>query len=335
MSVVMAMVPSSTQVDRVFPFTSTAAAADSGLSAPTATDRILLLESDFQRRSQHLHILTQAGVEAGYEIDGAADIDEALVQLEQRAPAFILWVPSADHAWQNDTINELRSHHETRDIPVVVWMLTPDTEGFIPSAFASGARDVWVGPMRLEELSARICAQVKLERQFAQLRAQISIDPLTGILNRRGILEVLEHETNRLQRNQNALGILLIDVDAFKRINDNYGHVLGDEVLCSIGAALKQSIRRTDAVGRLGGDEFLVVLPDVSEAQAQQVADRVNEEIAALDILPHAQPVRVSIGIAVTESNRPSSKVLINDADQSMYQRKRANTNPFEPVETQ
>jgi two-component system cell cycle response regulator len=263
----------------------------------------------------------------GFTAVAAASADEVLCKAEDKQPDLILMAQLAGESWDATRLEELRMHPDTRDVPFV--MLCEDSDRHLAvAALEAGIRDVWMGPLSPAELGARLRAQLRVQDEMRRLRTQVCIDELTGIFNRRGILDMLERETNRLSHNGTPLGILLIDIDDFKHINDTYGHVTGDEVLRAIGKVLHGSIRRSDAAGRIGGDEFLVVLPGVDEAQAHQVADRIRAGIDQIAIADSGVRVSASIGVAVSQALGGSSGRLIDDADRSMYRRKRRDT-PF------
>lgn len=283
-----------------------------------AEARILLIDADRDSRASHRRALRKGG----FAVDAANNDRAATSSLGRRKPDLVLLRLARAHQWDPSGLEELHTHPDARDIPIVIL-----SEGFdaaaVVSALDRGARDVWAGPITGDELVARIRAQLRTTREIHRLREQVCIDELTGILNRRGILNVLERETNRLSRDGTPLGILLIDVDDFKLVNDTYGHRTGDQVLRDIGRVLRESVRATDAAGRLGGDEFLVVLAGVSEAQAQRVARRIRRDIESITVPPAGRCVRVSIGVAVTRAKSASSHMLLDDADQSMYRAKR------------
>ncbi|WP_428265800.1 GGDEF domain-containing response regulator [Haliangium sp.] len=264
----------------------------------------------------------------GFVTRAASDVSGVVTHLGARATDLLMVGLAPGERWRGGCLNELRGHPDGRELPVVVLCEDGDRRSAV-AALEDGARDVWVGPLSPLELGARMRSQLRLAAEMQRLRQQVCIDELTGIFNRRGILGMLERETNRLSHNGTALGILLIDLDDFKHINDTYGHSAGDDVLRAIGEVLVNSTRRSDAAGRLGGDEFLVVLPGVDEEQAHQVADRIRSGIGDIRIPGARVRVSASIGVAVSEQRDcPTGHGLIEHADRSMYRRKRANTLP-------
>lgn len=149
-------------------------------------------------------------------------------------------------------------------------------------------------------------------------------DPLTGIMNRRALLAALDIEQSRSERHGYPMSLLLLDVDHFKAINDQYGHAMGDQVLATLGNLLTGKLRKTDFVGRWGGEEFVIVLSGADEVGGSIAAERIRAAVEKME-LHDAQgaqvPVRVSIGLACLEVN-DTAEMLIERADRAMYQAK-------------
>jgi len=155
-----------------------------------------------------------------------------------------------------------------------------------------------------------------------QLEAEATRDFMTGTLNRRGIERALKAEMNRSRRYNMALSIALIDIDCFKQINDSLGHAEGDRVLLSISKALEDSLRAYDAIGRFGGDEFLIVMPNTPASEAFTVMERLRIEIARL---PY-EAVTLSIGISKMAFNETYTALLAS-ADEALYRAKQDGRN--------
>jgi diguanylate cyclase (GGDEF)-like protein len=161
----------------------------------------------------------------------------------------------------------------------------------------------------------------RYQRRLArQLEQQAAVDSLTGCWNRRAFNERMAQEIQRAVRHHRPLSIAMIDVDHFKSVNDQWGHLLGDELLAWVGGALRAMARTTDIVGRLGGDEFVVLMPDTNPTAA------VNQAIRLRHALPGDAPVPVtlSVGIAGLDRNDPSAETLMRTADASLYEIKRS-----------
>jgi diguanylate cyclase (GGDEF)-like protein len=153
----------------------------------------------------------------------------------------------------------------------------------------------------------------RLERLAAQ-------DPLTGLVNPRAFDQICHKELARSRRDDTPLALLMLDVDHFKEINDACGHPYGDEVLRQIANVLRSEVRPHDAVARLGGEEFAILLPDTHAAQAAEVAERMRESITAL---PAQLPLTASVGVAICEAGTASYDDLLEEADSAMYLAKR------------
>jgi diguanylate cyclase (GGDEF)-like protein len=160
------------------------------------------------------------------------------------------------------------------------------------------------------------------ERNRDELQRLLNEDALTGARTRRSILDMLEYEVERARRTPVKLSIMMIDVDHFKVINDRHGHVVGDEVLRQFVRSVKTSLRRPSEIGRYGGEEFLVVLPDTDAAQALQVAERIRSVVSTAS--PDIPTYTISIGIEeLSKSGTHSVDPFIAKADNALYEAKR------------
>ncbi|HEX8992878.1 MAG TPA: GGDEF domain-containing protein [Anaerolineales bacterium] len=164
-----------------------------------------------------------------------------------------------------------------------------------------------------------------LEEREAALRELSVRDHLTELFNRRYLEESLEREIRRSERGQRSIGIILFDIDDFKRINDSQGHAAGDEVLRSIGKLAREVIRGGDIACRQGGDEFVLVLPETSHQTARQRAEGLLASIRNLNMEYHGHalgPVTISAGIAVYPQHGDTGEELLHAADQALYRAK-------------
>jgi two-component system cell cycle response regulator len=154
-------------------------------------------------------------------------------------------------------------------------------------------------------------------------------DALTGLKNRRFLMDVLEREVAREHRGESGLALLLVDVDEFKRINDEAGHVFGDSVLREIAALIARQARRTDCLARYGGDEFAVVLSESSRAGAEIFAERLRGQVeqTRFDLDGKTFSVTLSIGVAIWRPEIGTSDAFLNAADVALYAAKAAGRN--------
>lgn len=172
---------------------------------------------------------------------------------------------------------------------------------------------------------------LELARQAAEaeLARQASVDPLTGLANRRTFLERCQGALLLLQRYRSSFSVLLLDLDHFKLVNDGLGHDAGDYVLCEIAQLLRQQLRDTDQIARWGGEEFCILLPQESSMHAMQLAQRLCDAVASLELYWHEQPIRLtaSIGVAGTLSPQDNVDMLLARADQALSVAKQAGRN--------
>ena len=175
--------------------------------------------------------------------------------------------------------------------------------------------------------SAYVLSQ-RVRRQSARLEQLSRTDPLTGLANRRALLEATEHEFRRFRRSGHRATFMMIDVDRFKQLNDARGHAAGDEALRSIAAVLKATLRDTDTCGRLGGDEFGVVLTDASGGGVGELAERLRHAVDRLAVAGGEGPhPTISIGYAQVHAGMASSAQWMAAADAALFAAKGAGRN--------
>jgi len=289
--------------------------------------RLLLVDDDSVSRS----VLSRQLAARGYDILEAESGGAALRHLTQLDAPRMAVVD-----WNMGTINgpELCRILRGRS-PYVYVVLTTAREGRRPlvEAMNSGADGYIQKPVDVDELEAWLVAgqrivelQDGLLKAHAELERRATHDALTGIRNRGSLMEILGRELRRSLRTKSATGVILLDVDHFKTINDTRGHPVGDEVLVELAARCSRVVRDYDVVGRYGGEEFLVILPGGTLPDAASVGGRLLDAIAR-------RPFHVSSGeLNVTASAGASSTgqgyldvdALIAAADTALYEAKRA-----------
>lgn len=197
----------------------------------------------------------------------------------------------------------------------------------------AGADDYLRKPFDIRELRVRVRAAERVLSEQDALRARAITDELTGILNRRGIVERLHHELALVARDGRDLSVLIADLDHFKAVNDTYGHPIGDEVLKEVTRRMRVQLRAYDDIGRFGGEEFAVLLPACEEIGAMSVAERIRSSVSSQPVLTSAGPVAVSVSIGIasvdTLDDYEPEHVLAR-ADKALYAAKHCGRNRIE-----
>lgn len=170
-----------------------------------------------------------------------------------------------------------------------------------------------------------------LRQDCVRARSESLIDPLTGVLNRRGFEQKLTELCHAGRTDECNVALLMLDIDHFKRVNDQFGHLIGDEVIKYVASIIKEAVRGADVVARFGGEEFAVLLPDTSQTGAMQAAHNIRQRISATSLRQKSTGLQigvitVSIGVAKYLEGM-SQEVFINAADKALYQAKNAGRN--------
>ena len=173
-----------------------------------------------------------------------------------------------------------------------------------------------------------------LKSELEQLRGLVQTDQMTGAFNRRGLDDIFKREAARADRNAQSLGVVLIDLDNFKQINDNFGHQYGDSVLINFVNVAKETLRPSDIVARFGGEEFVILLPDVEMEDALTIISRLQNnlgKIFSIQVDKQSIPVTFFAGVALRSFGEHQNSV-ISRADKALYQAKRTGKNQAIPA---
>ena len=217
-------------------------------------------------------------------------------------------------------------------------MLTSKSDAaHVVAGLESGADDFVRKPFDPAELGARLatgCRILQLEEQLVTARDELHrvamYDSLTGLLNRGAILDYLRREIARASRVQTTVGLMILDLDHFKGVNDTFGHLAGDQALKRVGNLLQSNFRSYDAAGRFGGEEFLVVMPNCGYTALTLRAEMVRLSMASLRLEFDGRPcsLTTSIGVATLDPNLGESlESLLQRADSALYEAKRYGRN--------
>jgi diguanylate cyclase (GGDEF)-like protein len=185
---------------------------------------------------------------------------------------------------------------------------------------------------RVEESVAQASPVLANLRNLALSQSRALTDGLTGLPNRRSIEDTFKRMTAQASRTGASLSAVLFDLDRFKQINDLFGHEKGDEVLAAVGTISVGNVRASDFVGRHGGEEFIVLLPDTDRESAVGVAEKLRQAIATIDVAGVSRPIRASFGVAALPEDAADSALLLRAADRALYVAKARGRNRVETV---
>ncbi len=235
-------------------------------------------------------------------------------------------------------LREFRRNEQLRDTPVV--MITgEDDKDLLYRALEAGATDFLRKPVEPVELIARArnmlrlrSRQLELTQANQKLEVMATTDDLTKLANRRYFLQTLKHECERSHRYSRPFSLAMIDVDHFKRVNDTYGHGIGDEVLRNLATVMVRVFRNVDCVGRLGGEEFAVCLPETDIPGAMRACDRLRTELESTSIDADGACISItaSVGLAGFDSETETPECLMKRADELLYKAKNNGRNRIE-----
>lgn len=292
--------------------------------------RILIIDDSPEDRELYRRLL-EHDAEGEFLFAEAETAEDGLAELRSFKPDCVL----LDYRLPGlDGLN-LLEHHESDPAhsgAAIIMLTGQGSVDIAVEALKTGAQDylikskITAEALRRAVLNAieKVRMQHELARKQAELQRLASEDELTGLSNRRHLLTRLEEELGRSRRYRLALSVLLIDLDHFKRINDTYGHLIGDEVLERLGQMLRGSLRRSDLAGRFGGEEFCVVAAHTNADSARAFAERIRRMVGELNFAPQGKPpfhVTCSIGVATADEATTATQLLAR-ADEALYRAK-------------
>jgi diguanylate cyclase (GGDEF)-like protein len=293
--------------------------------------RILIADDDITSRTVLAGVLRNEG----HEVKTAVDGGEALrALLTPGSPELVIldWMmPEIDGP---EVVRRVRAI-ETERPPYILMVTARGEKADIIAGLDAGANDYLAKPFDPGELRARISVGRRMIEMQAALNASCEAlayhachDPLTGLLNRRAILDRLNEELSRARRNSESLAVAMCDIDHFKKVNDAFGHLAGDDVLRSFAGILTDNLRLCDGVGRIGGEEFLVIAPFKAESEAVSLFSRLSRRVAEGEIQTRSGVLSftISIGVSYTTGGC-TADLALGVADSALYRAKREGRN--------
>ena len=294
--------------------------------------RILLVD-DRERAAER--IVTALREE--HQVERESDPAHALLRLPDGNFDLMIVSLSLEHADGLRLCSQVRSLDRTRHLPIMS-IIEPGDDARLLRGLDMGINDYIVRPFYANKLMARVHTQLKRKRYTAYLRMRLEqtvemaiLDPLTALHNRRYMTSHLKTLFEESSRCGKPLSVLLLDIDYFKAVNDSHGHDAGDSVLREFAARVRRNIRGIDLACRLGGEEFVVVMPDTDLARAYLVGERLRQCIAAAPFYAGERigtlEVTASVGVASLEFAEDTPELILKRADQALYCAKRDGRN--------
>lgn len=304
----------------------------------TGMAKILLAEDNVTQAS----IMKDYLESNGHEVIHVTDATAVFSALEKHSPDVILLARLLSNIDGTHICRSLKNNSDTSGIPIIMLTNKSTTSDKIVGLRA-GADDYIPEPVDEDELSALISARLRtksewddLKQTTRQLREMLtrvetlaSVDPLTGLFNRRRFETVIDKEFKRSIRYNIPLSCLMLDIDHFKKVNDAFGHAVGDGVLRETVNIIQNNIRDVDTAARWGGEEFIIMSPNTTKNNALVVADRIRKSMAGQSFPNVAEKkITISIGIAdIPDSAIKTKEQLINAADLALYDAKKSGRN--------
>ena len=287
--------------------------------------RVLIAEDDLTSRG----VLRRILIKWGYEVVVTSDGEEAWaeVQRENSPPLLILdWMmPGLDGV---EVCRRVRAV-PTPSPPYIILLTAREGRKDIVTGLEAGANDYLGKPFDHDELRARVDVGrrfIELNQQLLEtqriLELQARTDPLTGSMNRRAILERLGEEMARAERQDTSVGVGMMDIDFFKRINDTYGHGAGDDVLREVVTRSVLAMRPYDGFGRFGGEEFLMIIPGAGHSEVFGVFERIRAAVCGSPVETDGTKIDVSVSIGAATSGGESMDAVVRAADDALYRAK-------------
>ncbi|MFQ5637118.1 MAG: diguanylate cyclase [bacterium] len=292
----------------------------------------------------NVHLLTTYLSSEGYNIISAKDGEEAIEQVQNSHPDLVLLDVMMPKLNGFEVCRIIKKDKKTSFIPVIMVTALNELE-YKVKGMEAGADDFIAKPFNKLELLVRVRSLlrikylndalnekvIELQKAKDELRQLAITDGLTGLFNYRYFKEQLRQELNRARRHKLNVSVFMMDIDHFKQYNDNHGHPAGDTVLQTIGALLKENVRKIDVAARYGGEEFSLVLIETNKDAANIVAEKIRKLIeshafAFEDSQPNGK-ITISTGVSTFPTDGDDFEQLVDVADRRLYKAKQAGRN--------
>jgi diguanylate cyclase (GGDEF)-like protein len=287
---------------------------------PLTPYRVMIVDDSAALTAYHAAILEQAGM----TVKMVTNPFKAIESLQEFTPDLILidlYMPECNGT---DLAKVIRQLDTFVSIPIVFLSAESDLDKQL-FAMGIGGDDFLTKPIQPQHLISSVTTRI---RRSLMLRSFMVRDSLTGLLNHTAIKDLLVGEMAWAIRQKKALSFAMIDIDQFKKINDNYGHPTGDRVIKSLSRLLKQRLRSSDLVGRYGGEEFAVVLVDADRTMAMKILDKIRNDFSQLHHQAEGKEFQVTFSCGIADASQfPDAAKLGDAADKALYKAKHAGRN--------
>ena len=270
--------------------------------------------------------LEKALTEAGYDVRTAVNGIEALKSMQEQSPDYVIT------DWQMPNMNGhalcrcIREAERQNYVYIVLMTGYSDMLNLV-DGLGAGADDYITTPVDVRELLARMQAGSRVLDLDRRLNHIARHDPLTGVLNRRDLVATVNRLIELSHRRNRKSASIMVDLDHFKAVNDKHGHLAGDAVLVQVAKMLKEEFRSADFVCRYGGEEFIVILPECDEAEAQRCAERCRANIESGVSIDGIDDLSVTASFGVADTSEDGALELVNRVDAALFQAKRRGRN--------
>lgn len=282
--------------------------------------RVLMVDDDETMLAYHRLILE----EVGFAVMTISDPEQTLDALDSFAPDVLVLDVHMPQCSGPELAQIVRFHPRWLQVPIV-YLSASDDAGEQLEAMTKAGDDFMAKPIAPEALVAAVTSRARRSRTLA---SALSRDGLTGLLKHADIKERLMSAMAQSRRRQASLCAVMLDIDHFKRVNDSYGHLIGDEVIRALANLLRRRLRESDLIGRYGGEEFLLVLNDCPGGQAEQILDELRLAFSALTFSADGEHFSCTFSAGVVEMrDNHGVEALVNEADQCLYRAKSAGRN--------
>ncbi|MDF3124085.1 diguanylate cyclase [Rheinheimera sp. 1928-s] len=282
--------------------------------------RVLIVDDDQLLAEHYALVLQGAGLRAEILLDPSQIYDG----LSRFRPDVILLDVLMPDCSGPELAQLIRLQDEWLSVPIIYLSSETDGERQL-AALVKGGDDFLTKPITDTALIVAVFARAQRARQLADMMTK---DSLTGLLQHARVKERLSHELQRSERTGEPLSVVMLDIDHFKKVNDNYGHLTGDQVISSLANLIKQQLRKTDIIGRYGGEEFLLILPDCNQQQAFGLVEQLRQSFASLPFSFDYQNFQCTFSAGICQATATDqTDQLIDQADKALYASKHAGRN--------